>query len=184
MSKFNLWDVDDGEVFVLTAVQLRDVAVRYALYGDKDFEAEHYEDAAYGHDGHCDTCAKEYQRMRRLQDVTAGHLVKARAELADLRLDNELMERALRRWRGLNPTISDVPAHYLGDGYVTCSRAMESASVQDAVVPRSAMQLWWWMCAFKYVWRMWSKADPIADAEKALDCLEHVKDSLEGDADE
>ena len=61
---------------------------------------------------------------------------------------------------------------------------MESASAQGTVVPRSAMGMWWWMCAFKYVWRMWSKADPIADAMKALSCLEHIKDSLEEDLDE
>lgn len=126
--------------------------------------------------------------LERLNRVTASHLRKARAELHDLRLDNEYAHAELRLWRGSEHRKCDTPGHYAGDGYVTCSRAMESASVQDEVVPQSAMQLWWWMCAFKYVWRMWSKADPVADAEKAIDCLEHdvhtIEDGKSGDSDE
>ena len=34
------------------------------------------------------------------------------------------------------------------------------------------MAFYWWACAFKYVWRMWSKEDPEKDALKAIDCLE------------
>ena len=101
-----------------------------------------------------------------------------------LRYENRFKQRELDRWRGVELFDRSIPAHYRGDGYVTCSRAMESATYQDTVVPRSAMGMWWWMCAFKYVWRMWSKADPIADAMKAMDCLEHIKDSLEEDLDE
>ena len=183
MGKFELWSGKDDEVFVITREQLRDLAAGYALYGQRDFEAERYEDAEYG-DGRCDVCAREYQRMRRLHDVTAGHLVKARAELADLRLDNALMERALDRWRGLDSLVSDVPAHYAGDGLVTCARAMESASAQPSVRGRTEDEGWWWRCAFKYLWRMWGKDSPRGDAEKAIDCLIRILELLDGDADE
>ena len=116
----------------------------------------------------------------RAREIVAGFIdggdACAVCELSD--------RRELDRWRGVELFDRSIPAHYRGDGYVTCSRAMESASAQGTVVPRSAMGMWWWMCAFKYVWRMWSKADPIADAMKALSCLEHIKDSLEEDLDE
>lgn len=127
---------------------------------------------------------EEVARAKWLHIVTANHLRKARAELHDLRLGNEFANAELRLWRGSEHRKCDTPGHYAGDGYVTCSRAMESASVQNKITPRSAMQMWWWMCAFKYVWRMWSKADPVADAEKAVDCLGHVAALLEEDADE
>ena len=131
-----------------------------------------------------DWSGQQVARAKWLHIVTANHLRKARVELHDLRLDNEFANAELRLWRGSEHRKCDTPGHYAGDGYVTCSRAVESASVQDEVAPRSAMQMWWWMCAFKYVWRMWSKADPVADAEKAIDCLGHVAALLEEDADE
>lgn len=185
MSKFNLWSGEDDELLVITNRQLRGLATRYALWGQGNFEAERYDDYARDdNDSRCDVCAREYQRMRRLHDVTAGHLVKARAELADLRLDNALMERALDRWRGLDSLVSDVPAHYAGDGYVTCSRAMESASAQPSVRGRTEDEGWWWRCAFKYLWRMWGKDSPRGDAEKAIDCLMRILELLDGDADE
>lgn len=184
-------DGNDDDMFVMTRDQIRFLMKNSYARGKmggfypKSFECVgSYEDCVHSDDERCDTCAKEYQRLRRLHDVTAGHLMKARAELADLRLDNECAHAELRLWRGSEPSDRHVPSHYAGDGLVTCSRAMESASVQDEVVPRSAMGMWWWMCAFKYVWRMWSKADPIADVMKALSCLEHIKDSLEEDLDE
>lgn len=164
MSELCLWDGDGDKRVVLTIWELRDLALRYALCGGQTFEAKRCE-------APCEGCAGEYHRMRRLHDVTAGHLTKARAELADLRLDNERAHAELRLWRGSEPSDRHVPSHYAGDGLVTCSRAMESASAQRSVVPQSAMQRWWWMCAFKYVWRMWSKGDPASDARKAIDCL-------------
>lgn len=190
MDRFDIWDGSDDEMIVITRKQVGSlVKSAYscgktgAFYPEGLICVGRYEDVKYG-DGRCDVCAREYYRLRRLHDVTAGHLTKARAELALLRYENRFMRRELDRWRGVELFDRSIPAHYRGDGYVTCSRAMESASVQDEVVPRSAMGMWWWMCAFKYVWRMWSKADPIADAMKALSCLEHIKDSLEEDLDE
>ena len=69
-------------------------------------------------------------------------------------------------------SIIRTPRHYRGDGYVTCSRALESCESQEKVVEPSRMAFYWWACAFKYVWRMWSKEDPEKDALKAIDCLE------------
>lgn len=184
-------DGNDDDMFVMTRDQIRFLMKNSYTCGkmggfySKSFECVgSYEDCVRSDDGRCDTCAREYYRLRRLHDVTAGHLTKARAELALLRYENRFMRRELDRWRGVELFDRSIPVHYRGDGYVTCSRAMESASAQGTVVPRSAMGMWWWMCAFKYVWRMWSKADPIADAMKALSCLEHIKDSLEEDLDE
>lgn len=178
MSELCLWDGDGDERVVLTIWELRDLALRYALYGGQTFEAKRCE-------APCEGCAGECHRMRRLHDVTAGHLVKARAELADLRLDNERAHAELRLWRGSEPSDRCVPDHYAGDGLVTCSRAMESVEKQSSACSRTPLQRWWWMCAFKYVWRMWSKGDPAADAGKAVDCLRRVLGSLsEEDADE
>lgn len=126
--------------------------------------------------------------LGRLNRVTASHLRKARAELYDLRLDKEYAQAELRLWRGSEQPYRDMPDHYAGDGLVTCDRAMESVVTQGAVLERTPMQLWWWMCAFKYVWRMWSKEDPVSDAGKAIDCLRHVVRTIEegksGDSNE
>lgn len=174
----------------MTRAQVRRLATSAYAFGEdrepmqKTFEAEcgctHCEDLDYA----IEVNRRQFERLatanarvawlERLNRVTASHLRKARAELHDLRLDNESANAELRLWRGSEHRKCDTPGHYAGDGYVTCSRAMESASVQDEVVPQSVMQLWWWMCAFKYVWRMWSKDDPVKDANKAIDCLGQV----------
>lgn len=67
--------------------------------------------------------------------------------------------------------IASTPKHYRGDGFVTCRRAMESAASQEKVVEPTPMAFSWWACAFKYVWRCWSKSDPVADGHKAIDCI-------------
>lgn len=174
----------DKERFVVTRSQLRDLENRSYISGVKSgFHVDRflYERKVTPAD---DWGAEQVARAKWLHIVTANHLRKARAELHDLRLGNEFANAELRLWRGSEHRKCDTPGHYAGDGYVTCSRAMESASVQNKITPRSAMQMWWWMCAFKYVWRMWSKADPVADAEKAVDCLGHVAALLEEDTDE
>lgn len=169
-----LYGGSDKERFVVTRSQLRDLEKRSYMSGVKSgFHVDRflYERKVTPAD---DWGAEQVARAKWLHIVTANHLRKARAELNDLRLDNESANAELRLWRGSEPSDRCVPDHYAGDGLVTCSRAMESASAQVAVVPQSAMQLWWWMCAFKYVWRMWSKDDPVKDANKAIDCLGKV----------
>lgn len=121
-------------------------------------------------------------RAERLYTVTANHLRKARKTISKLRGSVERLQRLcdekdalIYSYRGsvgnVRPS-SPVPEHYLGDGYVTCDRAIESASAQRCIVNRTPLNYWYWATAFKYVWRMWSKSEPVADARKAIDCLE------------
>lgn len=118
----------------------------------------------------------ELARARRLQEVTADHLRKARRELREARAYVGRAERLLRGWAGDEGNLerARTPAHYRGDGLVTCSRALSSAMAQEMCPSADlmpAMAAYWWGCAFKYVWRMWSKSDPQADGEKAIDCI-------------
>lgn len=124
----------------------------------------------------------EVARAKWLHIVTARHLRKARGTIRELRgmverLQDMCHEKdaLIYSYRGsvgnVRPS-SPVPEHYLGDGYVTCDRAIESASAQRCIVNRLPINYWYWATAFKYVWRMWSKAEPVGDARKAIDCLE------------
>lgn len=141
-----------------------------------------------------DWSGQQVARAKWLHTVTARHLRKGRRTIRELRKRVErLQDRCYEKdllldgYRGqigkANP-FGSVPEHYEGDGFVTCDRAIESASSQGCIVERTPLQLWYWATAMKYVWRMWSKADPVADAEKAVDCLGHVAALLEEDADE
>lgn len=121
-------------------------------------------------------------RAERLHIVTARHLRRARKTISKLRGRVERLQRLcdekdalIYSYRGSVGNVSPstpVPEHYLGDGYVTCDRAIESASAQRCIVSRMPLNYWYWATAFKYVWRMWSKAEPVGDARKAIDCLE------------
>lgn len=126
--------------------------------------------------------AEEVARTKWLHMVTARHLRKARMTIRELRGSVDRLQGLCREkddliyaYRGsignVRPS-APVPEHYLGDGYVTCDRAIESASAQRCNVNRPPLNYWYWATAFKYVWRMWSKTDPVSDARKAIDCLE------------
>lgn len=129
-----------------------------------------------------DWASEQIARAKWLHIVTARHLRKARRTIRELRgrverLQDRCHEKDLlldgyrgQIWR--NNPFAHVPNHYLGDGFVTCDRAIESASTQRCVVERTPIQLWYWATAMKYVWRMWSKEDTEKDALKAIDCLE------------
>lgn len=170
------------ELFVLTRMQLRWLEVHSYRSGNKfgphvnRFPYERRLDPAdsWG--------VEEIARSKWLHVVTANHLRKARKTIRELRgrverLQDRCYEKdlLLDGYRGQvardNP-FGTVPEHYLGDGFVTCDRAIESASAQRCVVERTPIQLWYWATALKYVWRMWSKEDPEKDALKAIDCLE------------
>ena len=173
MSEFEFLRVGNAdEKFVLTRRQLRELADSSFRRGSKNSEQK---PATFAYECKLSVAdewsAEQVARSKWLHIVTANHLRRARKTIRELRLDNKLARAELRLWRGSEHRKCDTPGHYAGDGIVTCSRAMESASAQRSVVPQSAMQRWWWMCAFKYVWRMWSKGDPAADARKAIDCL-------------
>lgn len=124
-------------------------------------------------DKECRDLQVELDRVRHLQEVTADHLRKARTDLHNARADVEHAERLLRRWSGNETSFErqHTPEHYMGDGLVTCSRALHSASHHPYVRFLPPMAAYWWGCAFKYLWRMWGKNDPESDAAKAKDCI-------------
>ena len=125
--------------------------------------------------------AEQVARAQWLHIVTARHLRKARRTIRELREEVGRLQRVCdeknavicgyRGQIGRDNPFAHVPDHYLGDGFVTCDRAIESASAQRCIGERSKLQFWYWATAFKYVWRMWSKEDPEKDALKATDCL-------------
>ena len=63
---------------------------------------------------------------------------------------------------------ANCPRHYLGDGFITATRATHSAII-----------VWWWCCAFKYVWRCLSKGQTLSDIGKAVDCLQKLRKEVE-----
>ena len=73
------------------------------------------------------------------------------------------------------------PEHYRGDGYITCSRAMKSALGRwpAATALCCTMAVWWWCCAFKYLWRCMVKGMTIKDIDKAIDCLRKLREEVE-----
>lgn len=141
----------------------------------------------------CDSCGvsanetqvtgwdKQVTRAQWLHIVTARHLRKARRTIRELREKVVRLQRVCDEMNavicgysgqiGRDNPFAHVPDHYLGDGFVTCDRAIESASAQRCIVERTPLQFWYWATAMKYVWRMWSKEDPERDALKAIDCL-------------
>lgn len=172
----------DKERFVVTRSQLRDLEKRSYMSGAKSgFHVDrfHYVRKVTLAD---DWGAEQVSRAQWLHIVTARHLRKARRTIRELREEVGRLQRVCEEknavifgYRGQigrdNP-FAHVPDHYLGDGFVTCDRAIESASAQRCIGERSKLQFWYWATAFKYVWRMWSKEDPEKDALKAIDCLE------------
>lgn len=129
-----------------------------------------------------DWSGQQVARAKWLHMVTANHLRKARRTIRELRgrverlqdrcYEKDLLLAGYRGKIGRENPFGSVPEHYEGDGFVTCDRAIESASSQACIVERTPIQLWYWATALKYVWRMWSKEDPERDALKAIDCLE------------
>ena len=56
------------------------------------------------------------------------------------------------------------PAHYAGDGVITCKDALKSMLTNSKLSP---IQGYWIGCLFKYVWRFEHK-NGIQDLEKAI----------------
>ena len=172
----------DKERFVVTRSQLRDLEKRSYMSGVKSglhVDRFLYERKVTLAD---DWGAEQVSRAQWLHIVTARHLRKARKTIRELREEVGRLQRVCdeknavicgyRGQIGRDNPFAHVPDHYLGDGFVTCDRAIESASAQRCIGERSKLQFWYWATAFKYVWRMWSKEDPEKDALKATDCLE------------
>lgn len=184
----------DKERFVVTRSQLRDLEKRSHMSGfSNGFHVDKflYERKVTPAD---DWGAEQVSRAECLHIVTARHLRRARKTIRKLRGSVERLQRLcdekdalIYAYRGSVGNVcpsTTVPEHYLGDGYVTCDRAIESASAQRCIVSRTPINYWYWATAFKYVWRMWSKAEPVGDARKAIDCLMHVLGLIDGESDE
>lgn len=184
MSEFEFLHVGNpGETFVLTRRQLRELADSAFSRGSKNSEPK---PATFAYECKLSVAdewsAEQVARAKWLHIVTANHLRKARKTIRELRGRVDRLQRlcdekdalidAYRGSIGRVHPFASVPEHYLGDGYVTCDRAIESASAQRCIVDRPPLNYWYWATAFKYVWRMWSKSEPVTDARKAIDCLE------------
>lgn len=174
MSDYDLWEGDPSEEFVLTREQVQRLTADCLLHGLDGNPISSPTFRATDTAGH-----REATHGR-----TVEHLRKARRELRGSRATVVELDDELDGWRGETGAAAPAPGHYAGDGYVTCSRAMEAAACQVPLRARTPLQLWWWLSAFKYVWRMWSKEDPWSDVQKAIGCLLRVAESLEGDHDE
>ena len=75
---------------------------------------------------------------------------------------------------------ANCPRHYLGDGYITATRAIQSAMTWwEDRFDHSAIIVWGWCCAFKYVWRCLSKGQALSDIDKAIDCLKKLRKEVE-----
>lgn len=177
-----LYGGPDNERFVVTRSQLMDLEKRSYMSGaNSGFRVDRflYERKVTTAD---DCGAEQVTRAKWLHIVTARHLRKARRTIRELREEVGRLQRVCdeknavifgyRGQIGRDNPFAHVPDHYLGDGFVTCDRAIESASSQDCIAERSPLQFWYWATAMKYVWRMWSKEDHEKDALKAIDCLE------------
>lgn len=112
-------------------------------------------------------------RAELMHKRTAEHLREERRRRRKAELASKSNEGAVLCFLGPETwsSIEATPEHYRGDGFVTCRRAMESCESQEKVVDPSRMAFYWWACAFKYVWRCWSKEDSESDIRKAIDCL-------------
>ena len=177
-----LYGGQDNERFVVTRSQLMDLEKRSYMSGaNSGFRVDRflYERKA----NPADDCGAEHvSRAQWIHIVTVRHLRKARKTIRELRgmverlqdrcYEKDLLLDGYRGDVGRDNPFGHVPEHYLGDGFVTCDRAIEAASSQACIVKRTPIQLWYWATAMKYVWRMWSKEDPEKDALKAIDCLE------------
>lgn len=67
------------------------------------------------------------------------------------------------------------PAHYAGDGKITCKHALRSMMKHAKVGGEKA---YWWGCIFKYIWR-WPLKNGLQDLKKARECLDVLIEMLE-----
>lgn len=71
------------------------------------------------------------------------------------------------------------PKHYAGDGKIACMDALRSM-LYGSEIELSATSIYWWGCAFKYLWR-WPWKGGRQDIEKAKQCLAYLEKELEGE---
>lgn len=71
------------------------------------------------------------------------------------------------------------PRHYAGDGKIAAMDAMKSMSHGAAKV-MGADAIYWWLCAFKYLWR-WPWKNGRKDLRKCRQCIDYLMEATEGD---
>ena len=69
------------------------------------------------------------------------------------------------------------PKHYAGDGKFECKDALASM-LHNAGEVLSPISIYWWGCAFKYLWR-WPWKNIKQDLAKCRRCLEYLEAELE-----
>lgn len=74
--------------------------------------------------------------------------------------------------------VEEDPIHYRGDGKIRARMAMQSMMF-NAHTKLSPQGIYWWGCAFKYLWRFLWK-DGIKDLDKCINCIQYVKSEMEG----
>ena len=72
------------------------------------------------------------------------------------------------------------PDHYAGDGKIRCEDACQSMMCHSK---ESSMVSHWWGLAHKYVWR-WHLKNRVSDIDKAIDCLQRMKEQLSDEGEE
>lgn len=75
-----------------------------------------------------------------------------------------------------NKQLETVPEHYRGDGFITCDMALAAMLSRATRMAMPPMVIFWWANAFKYLWRWAYKSDCAGDLNKAIDCIERVRD--------
>ena len=75
-----------------------------------------------------------------------------------------------------NEHLEAVPEHYRGDGFITCDMALAAMLAKATRMAMPPMVIFWWANAFKYLWRWAYKGNGMSDLNKAIDCIERVRD--------
>ena len=104
---------------------------------------------------------------------------------ASVARENETIDSYRRLYSELKADLGmteENPAHYKGDGIVSCSRAMRSMLTGWEVHAGEPVPLacaYWTVTAFKYLWRFPLKGNPREDLMKAVDCANRALEAWE-----
>ncbi len=82
--------------------------------------------------------------------------------------------------RPVKPDEVTAPAHYAGDGAITCKDAMASMAAGYGEGGVTLEQAYWSISALKYLWRWPLKGSPLKDLQKARECIEQAIAAVEG----
>lgn len=73
------------------------------------------------------------------------------------------------------------PVHYDGAYGIECKQAMSNMIDRiigyEARIDVTPTMVYWWGCAFKYLWR-WPFKNRLQDIDKCIECLENVRREL------